>query len=243
MIGPTRPAARPRFSRRLAKLAEAPFVQGRGDQVHRGRLCRALMVEQIARDLVEESDPAAKGETAPGRQGARSRLRSGDGPAAQCAGWADNASRSRPAPVSRQRIVENATLNDVEVAQNEVADSPSAPFDLGNMADRCRMIDLSDMMGAKAFGRKGDPPPEAGACPMPGTGWWTRRPTKRSRSGRRRPRRARQLPKPNGIVFLDEIDKIAVSDVRGGSVSREGVQRESAAVDRRYPRSAPNTAP
>src|SRR3546814_9815500 len=29
----------------------------------------------------------------------------------------------------------------------------------------------------------------------------------------------------NGIVFLDEIDKIAVSDVRGGSVSREGVQR------------------
>src|SRR3546814_1290872 len=30
----------------------------------------------------------------------------------------------------------------------------------------------------------------------------------------------------NGIVFLDEIAKIAVSDVRGGSVSREGVQRD-----------------
>jgi ATP-dependent HslUV protease ATP-binding subunit HslU len=30
----------------------------------------------------------------------------------------------------------------------------------------------------------------------------------------------------NGIVFLDEIDKIAVSDVRGGSISREGVQRD-----------------
>src|SRR3546814_9606772 len=30
----------------------------------------------------------------------------------------------------------------------------------------------------------------------------------------------------NGIVFLDEIDKIAVSDVRGGSVSSEGVQRD-----------------
>ena len=27
-------------------------------------------------------------------------------------------------------------------------------------------------------------------------------------------------------MFLDEIDKIAVSDVRGGSVSREGVQRD-----------------
>jgi ATP-dependent HslUV protease ATP-binding subunit HslU len=30
----------------------------------------------------------------------------------------------------------------------------------------------------------------------------------------------------NGIVFLDEVDKIAVSDMRGGSVSREGVQRD-----------------
>src|SRR3546814_14889666 len=30
----------------------------------------------------------------------------------------------------------------------------------------------------------------------------------------------------NGIVFLDEVDKIATSDVRGGSVSREGVQRD-----------------
>jgi ATP-dependent HslUV protease ATP-binding subunit HslU len=34
------------------------------------------------------------------------------------------------------------------------------------------------------------------------------------------------MRKANGIVFIDEIDKIAVSDVRGGSVSREGVQRD-----------------
>ena len=37
---------------------------------------------------------------------------------------------------------------------------------------------------------------------------------------------ALQNAETNGIVFLDEIDKIAVSDVRGGSVSREGVQRD-----------------
>ena len=36
----------------------------------------------------------------------------------------------------------------------------------------------------------------------------------------------RDSAETNGIVFLDEIDKIAVSDVRGGSVSREGVQRD-----------------
>jgi ATP-dependent HslUV protease ATP-binding subunit HslU len=34
------------------------------------------------------------------------------------------------------------------------------------------------------------------------------------------------LAEQSGIVFLDEIDKIAVSNVQGGSVSREGVQRD-----------------
>ena len=37
----------------------------------------------------------------------------------------------------------------------------------------------------------------------------------------------------NGIVFLDEIDKIcARADARGADVSREGVQRDLAAADR-----------
>jgi ATP-dependent HslUV protease ATP-binding subunit HslU len=39
-------------------------------------------------------------------------------------------------------------------------------------------------------------------------------------------RKALEAAENDGIVFLDEIDKIAVSDVRGGSVSREGVQRD-----------------
>ena len=39
-------------------------------------------------------------------------------------------------------------------------------------------------------------------------------------------REARTRVEQGGMIFLDEIDKIAVSDVRGGSVSREGVQRD-----------------
>ena len=46
----------------------------------------------------------------------------------------------------------------------------------------------------------------------------------------------------NGIVFLDEIDKVcARSDARGGDVSREGVQRDLLPADRRAPQSLPNT--
>ena len=37
----------------------------------------------------------------------------------------------------------------------------------------------------------------------------------------------------NGIVFLDEIDKVSASDRVGGDVSREGVQR-SFTTHRRY---------
>jgi ATP-dependent HslUV protease ATP-binding subunit HslU len=35
----------------------------------------------------------------------------------------------------------------------------------------------------------------------------------------------------NGIVFLDEIDKIAVSDVRGGSVARRRAARSAALIE------------
>jgi len=38
---------------------------------------------------------------------------------------------------------------------------------------------------------------------------------------------AKDLLENNGIVFIDEIDKISArSDLRGGDVSREGVQRD-----------------
>ncbi len=45
---------------------------------------------------------------------------------------------------------------------------------------------------------------------------------------------ALDLVQQNGIVFLDEVDKIAVNrDARGGDVSREGVQRDLLPLNRR----------
>ena len=85
------------------------------------------------------------------------------------------------------------------------------------------MIDLSDMMG-KAFGRK---PTKKRKMRVPDA--WDKlvdEEADKRLDDEDVARVALANAETNGIVFLDEIDKIAVSDVRGGSVSREGVQRD-----------------
>jgi ATP-dependent HslUV protease ATP-binding subunit HslU len=121
----------------------------------------------------------------------------------------------------RQRIVQNA-MNEVEV-EIEVAESPGMPFDMGNMGGNMQMIDLSDMMG-KAFGKK---PTKKRKLRVPEA--WDKlvdEEADKRLDDDDVARVALENAETNGIVFLDEIDKIAVSDVRGGSVSREGVQRD-----------------
>jgi ATP-dependent HslUV protease ATP-binding subunit HslU len=85
------------------------------------------------------------------------------------------------------------------------------------------MIDLSDMMG-KALGRKNT---RRQKLRVPDA--WDRLVDEEADKRLDQDDVARTAlanAETNGIVFLDEIDKIAVSDVRGGSVSREGVQRD-----------------
>ena len=85
------------------------------------------------------------------------------------------------------------------------------------------MINLSDIMG-KAFGGQ-----KMGRRKMKVPDAWDKLVDEESEKRLDQDDVARvalQQAETNGIVFLDEIDKIAVSDVRGGSVSREGVQRD-----------------
>ncbi len=113
-------------------------------------------------------------------------------------------------------------MNEVEV-EIEVEDSPAAPMEIPGMPGGIGMINLSDMMG-KAFGkqtlkRRKFKVPEA----------WDRLVDEEADKRMDQDDVARVAlahAEANGIVFIDEIDKIAVSDVRGGSVSREGVQRD-----------------
>jgi ATP-dependent HslUV protease ATP-binding subunit HslU len=113
-------------------------------------------------------------------------------------------------------------MNEVEV-EIEVEDAPSMPMEIPSMGGGVGMINLSDMMG-KAFGKQ-----NLKRRKMRVADAWDKLVEEEAEKRMDQDdvqREAIRNAETNGIVFLDEIDKIAVSDVRGGSVSREGVQRD-----------------
>jgi ATP-dependent HslUV protease ATP-binding subunit HslU len=113
-------------------------------------------------------------------------------------------------------------MNDTEV-EIEVEDAPGMPLEIPGMGGSVGMINLSDMMG-KAFGKQNM---KRRKLKVPDA--WDKLVDEEAEKRMDQDDVARvalQNAETNGIVFLDEIDKIAVSDVRGGSVSREGVQRD-----------------
>ena len=215
MIGPTG-CGKTEISRRLAKLAEAPFVKVEATKFTEvGYVGRD--VEQIARDLAEEAIRLEKDRR---REAVREAASEAAMDRLLKALVGENASEATR-EAFRERIVQNA-MNDTEV-EIEVKDQPQSNMEIPGMPGNVGMIDLSDMLG-KAMGKSNL---KRRKLKVPDA--WDRLVEEEAEKRMDQDdvnRVALENAETNGIVFLDEIDKIAVSDVRGGSVSREGVQRD-----------------
>ncbi|HET8611611.1 MAG TPA: ATP-dependent protease ATPase subunit HslU [Sphingomonas sp.] len=216
MIGPTG-CGKTEISRRLAKLADAPFVKVEATKFTEvGYVGRD--VEQIARDLVEEAIRLERE-----RRRAAVKDKAEEAALARLLDALVGKDASEATRIAFAQRFRDGQLDDKEV-DIEVEDTPQTPFEIPGMGGQVGMINLSEMMG-KAFGQ-GKPLKRRKLQVRAAWAKLVEEESDRRLDTDDLNRAALADAEANGIVFLDEIDKIAVSDVRGGSVSREGVQRD-----------------
>tara|TARA_B100000886_G_scaffold116254_1_gene78176 strand:+ start:925 stop:2301 length:1377 start_codon:yes stop_codon:yes gene_type:complete len=219
MIGPTG-VGKTEISRRLSKLAEAPFIK-----VEATRFTEVGYVgkdvEQIVRDLIEIAIAMEK-ERKRKEVKAKAELKAEEKVLDALVGnKASVATRE-----SFRKRLRSGDLDDNEI-EIEVQDTSSGiqSFEIPGMpGGNVGMVNLGDILGKSIGGKKGK---KKKMSVKESHGILIAQESDKMIEEDKIIKEAKKATEENGIVFLDEIDKVSArSDRVGGDVSREGVQRD-----------------
>ena len=216
MVGPTG-VGKTEISRRLSKLAQAPFIKVEATKFTEvGYVGRD--VEQIIRDLIEISISMIK-QSKRKEVKAKAQLAAEERVLDSLVGpGAGSATRE-----SFRKKLRNQEIDDKEI-EIEIQDTGSSTIDLqGSGGNGIGMINLNDMLG-KAMGGKTK---KKKIKVSDSYEVLVNEESDKLIDHDQIVTEAKQAVEDNGIVFIDEIDKVfARSERQGGDVSREGVQRD-----------------
>tara|TARA_B100000035_G_scaffold38456_1_gene28965 strand:- start:346 stop:1713 length:1368 start_codon:yes stop_codon:yes gene_type:complete len=217
MMGPTG-VGKTEISRRLSKLAEAPFVKVEATRFTEvGYVGRD--VEQIIRDLIEIAIAMERSKKRKEVQAKAQKLAEEKVLDALVGNNASVATRE-----SFRKRLRSGDLddNEIEIAVNESGQMPS--FEIPGMPGaNIGMINISDALG-KSLGQK---PKKKKMSVKESHEILINQESDKLIEEDKIVKSAKHSTENNGIVFLDEIDKISArTDRVGGDVSREGVQRD-----------------
>jgi ATP-dependent HslUV protease ATP-binding subunit HslU len=216
MIGPTG-CGKTEIARRLARLANAPFLKVEATKFTEvGYVGRD--VEQIVRDLLEVGIALVK-ESKRKDVAARAQLAAEDRIVTALVG-ANSSPATRDSFRKKLRAGEMEEKEiDIEISSTQ---SPSMPmFDMPNMPGASvGAISLGDIFGKFSRPKQQRVLVKDAYAPLEAEE------SEKLLDQEQIVRQAIREVENNGIVFLDEIDKICSREGRGGDVSREGVQRD-----------------
>jgi ATP-dependent HslUV protease ATP-binding subunit HslU len=219
MIGPTG-VGKTEISRRLSKLAEAPFIKVEATRFTEvGYVGRD--VEQIIRDLIEIAI-AMEREKKRKEVKAKAELKAEEKVLDTLVGnKASVATRE-----SFRKRLRNGDLdnNEIEIEVQNTS-SPLQSFEIPGMpGGNVGMVNLGDILGKSMGGKKGK---KKKMTVKESHDILVAQESDKMIEEDKIISEAKKATEENGIVFLDEIDKVSArSDRVGGDVSREGVQRD-----------------